>query len=56
MISPYVPAARIDEVNLYNHFSLLKSVSELFGVTPLGYADLTDIPALSPSLFLSTKR
>ena len=56
MISPYVPAAKIDEVNIYNHFSLLKSVSTLLGVTPPGYADLSDVPALSPSLFLATRR
>ena len=56
MISPYVPAAKINEVNVYNHFSVLKTISQLFGVTPLGYADLTDVPSLSPTLFTMTRR
>jgi phosphatidylinositol-3-phosphatase len=39
LISPYVSAGTVvDETAYYNHFSFLRSVEELFGLEPLGYA------------------
>jgi phosphatidylinositol-3-phosphatase len=38
LISPFVKAASIDETSYYDHFSLLRSIEELFGLAPLGYA------------------
>lgn len=38
LISPYVKAASVDEGSYFNHFSLLRSIEELFSLTPLGYA------------------
>lgn len=39
LISPYVsPGTVVDETVYYNHFSFLRSVEELFGLEPLGYA------------------
>jgi phosphatidylinositol-3-phosphatase len=38
LISPYVKPASVDETSYYNHFSLLHSFEELFGLQPLGYA------------------
>ncbi len=45
LISPYVKAGSVNETGYYNHFSLLRSIEELFGQQPLGYAAN---PALSP--------
>lgn len=38
LISPYVKPGTVDETGYYNHFSLLHSLEELFGLQPLGYA------------------
>ncbi len=38
LISPYVAPGTVEEAAYYNHFSFLRSVEELFGVEPLGYA------------------
>jgi hypothetical protein len=56
MISPYVAAGKTNEFDDYNHFSTLKSVAELLGVSPLGDADEAAVTAFSPSLFLTAKR
>jgi hypothetical protein len=56
MISPYVPAGRVDTIDVLNHFSLLKSIENLFGLSALGDAADPQVPAFSTSLFLPTKR
>jgi hypothetical protein len=38
LISPYVVSGTVDESGYYNHFSFLRSVEELLGLEPLGYA------------------
>jgi hypothetical protein len=38
LISPYVAPGTVDEAAYYNHFSFLRSVEELLGLEPLGYA------------------
>jgi phosphatidylinositol-3-phosphatase len=38
LLSPYVAPGTIDETTYYNHFSFLRSVEELLGQEPLGYA------------------
>jgi phosphatidylinositol-3-phosphatase len=38
LISPYVVGGTIDESGYYNHFSFLRSVEEVLGLEPLGYA------------------
>jgi hypothetical protein len=45
LISPFVKPGSVNETGYYNHFSLLRSIEELFGLQPLGYATN---PALSP--------
>ena len=45
LISPYVKAGSVNETGYYNHFTLLRSIEELFALQPLGYAAN---PALSP--------
>lgn len=38
LLSPYVAAETVDESAYYNHFSFLRSVEEVLGLEPLGYA------------------
>lgn len=38
LISPYVAPGTVEEAAYFNHFSFLRSVEELFGLEPLGYA------------------
>jgi phosphatidylinositol-3-phosphatase len=45
LLSPYVAPGTVLEDAYYNHFSFLRSVEELFGLEPLGYAAE---PALTP--------
>lgn len=45
LISPFVAPGTSNESGYYNHFSLLLSIEELFGLEPLGYAAE---PALAP--------
>ncbi len=56
MISPYVTANKVDVIDDYSHFSTLKSVAELLGVTPPGYGADSAIPGFNSALFLSAKR
>jgi hypothetical protein len=56
MISPYVPAHKLNTIETYNHFSLLKSIEDLFGLPHLGYAANKQVPTLTPALFTPTKR
>jgi hypothetical protein len=56
MISPYVTADKVNVIDEYNHFSTLKSVADLLGVTPPGYAASSDITAFNSALFLTNKR
>ena len=35
----------------YNHFSLLRTVEDLFGLAHLGYAGGKEVSSFSPSLF-----
>lgn len=38
LLSKYVTPGSVDESGYYNHFSMLRSIEELFGLEPLGYA------------------
>jgi phosphatidylinositol-3-phosphatase len=38
LLSPYVAPGTVDESGYYNHFAFLRSVEELLGLEPLGYA------------------
>ncbi len=55
MISPYVEAGRVEETEFANHFTLLKSLAQMLGVEPMGFAAEAEMPALSTSLFRSTE-
>ena len=51
LISPYVEPNSVNETGYYNHFSLLLSIEELFGLTPLGYAAEPALTAFDSSVF-----
>jgi phosphatidylinositol-3-phosphatase len=51
LISPYLAPGTVEEDAYYNHFSFLRSVEELFGLEPLGYAAEPALSGFEPSLF-----
>jgi len=51
LISPYVAPGTVEEAAYFNHFSFLRSVEELFGLEPLGYAAEPALTGFEPSLF-----
>lgn len=48
LISPYVAPGTVEEKAYYNHFSLLRSIEELLGQQPLGYAAEPVLTAFEP--------
>lgn len=50
MLSPFVKGGGVSE-EPYDHFSLLRTIEDVFGVSHLGYAGLPGVRSLSPSLF-----
>ncbi len=51
LISPYLAPGTVEKDAYYNHFSFLRSVEELFGLEPLGYAAEPALAGFEPSLF-----
>jgi phosphatidylinositol-3-phosphatase len=52
LLSPFVKGGVLNQ-EPYNHFSLLRTVENIFGLKPLGYAAGAHIGSLEPSLFLA---
>ncbi len=50
LLSPFVKPQAIDQ-EPYDHFSLLRTIEDLFALKPLGYAAGAKVPAFAPSLF-----
>jgi hypothetical protein len=53
LISPYVEPGSTNEAGYYNHFSLLLSIEELFGLSPLGYAAEAGLTPFDSTVFNS---
>lgn len=51
LISPFVAAGTTNESGYYNHYSLLLSIEELFGLTPLGYAAEPALTAFDETVY-----
>ena len=51
LISPYVKANSADVVDYFNHFSLLASIENLFGLHRLGYAGAIALPTFGAGVF-----
>ncbi|HEY2181648.1 MAG TPA: alkaline phosphatase family protein [Solirubrobacteraceae bacterium] len=54
LLSPFVKARTISQAP-FNHFSLLRTIEDLFGLRHLGYAAGTKVGALEPSLFTAKR-
>jgi phosphatidylinositol-3-phosphatase len=50
LLSPHLKGGGLVQ-DTYNHFSLLATIEQLFGLSRLGYAGLSEVKPLSPSLF-----
>ena len=55
LLSPYVKGATTNSEEQYNHFSLLRTIEDFFGVKHLGYAALKGVSSFSPSLYTAYK-
>jgi hypothetical protein len=51
LISPFVAPGTSDESGYFNHFSLLLSIEELFGLEPIGYATEPALAAFDGSVY-----
>ena len=56
LISRYIKPNSLDDVDTFNHFSLLKSIEDLFGLKPLGYARDSALPVFDAAIFNAFKR
>lgn len=50
MLSPFIKPGTLSQVP-YNHYSLLKSVEDMFGLTHLGYAGQAGLKGFGPDIF-----
>ncbi len=50
LLSPFVKGGGLAQ-DTYDHFSLLATIEQAFGLSRLGYAGLSEVKPLSPSLF-----
>jgi hypothetical protein len=55
LISRYISPNSLDQVDTFNHFSLLKSIEDLFGLKPLGYARDSALPVFDAAIFNAAK-
>jgi hypothetical protein len=54
LLSPFVKGATTSQ-EAYNHFSLLRTIEDLFSLNHLGYAGLSAVKAFEPELFTASK-
>ncbi|MGH8252548.1 MAG: alkaline phosphatase family protein [Steroidobacteraceae bacterium] len=50
LLSPFIKAGTVS-TTAYNHYSLLRSIEDLFGLTPLGYAAQPGLSAFSADIY-----
>jgi hypothetical protein len=51
LLSKYVKPGSLNTAGQYNHFSLLASIEDLFGLTHLGYAGAPGLLAFDKSIY-----
>jgi hypothetical protein len=54
LLSPFIKGAATSQ-EPYNHFSLLRTIEDLFGLKHLGFAGLQRVAAFEPSIFSAYK-
>jgi hypothetical protein len=50
LLSPFIKGGTTSQ-EPYNHFSLLRTIEDLFGLKHLGYAELSHVSSFEPSIF-----
>jgi hypothetical protein len=55
LLSPFIKGGNLEQ-GTYNHFSLLRTVEDLFGLAHLGYAGASGVSSFSPSLFTASSK
>jgi hypothetical protein len=50
LLSPFIKGGNLNQ-DSYNHFSLLRTIEDLFGLSHLGYAGGKEVGSFAPSLF-----
>jgi hypothetical protein len=55
LLSPYVKAGSVNTVNSFNHFSLLRSIEQLFGLEELGYSAQPTVPVFDRVVYNGDK-
>jgi phosphatidylinositol-3-phosphatase len=55
LLSPFVKGATTSQ-EPFNHFSLLRTIEDLFGLPHLGYAALPAVKSFEPSMFLAAAK
>ncbi len=50
LLSPFIKGGGVSQ-EPYNHFSLLRTIEDLFGLSHLGYAGLSKVSSFEPSIF-----
>lgn len=51
LVSPFVTAGTVNQSGYYNHFALLRSIEELFGLPPIGYAASEALTVFDSSVY-----
>jgi hypothetical protein len=46
-----VKAGSVDTIDTFNHFSLLKTIEDIFSLKPLGYAKDPSLPVFDAAIF-----
>jgi hypothetical protein len=55
LLSPFVKGATTSQEQ-FNHFSLLRTIEDFFGVKHLGYADLPSVKSFEAGMFLASAK
>ena len=51
LISSFVKPGSLENVDYYNHFSLLATIENIFGLAHLGYAGDISLPVMDAAVF-----
>jgi hypothetical protein len=51
LLSPYILPKSVNTTGYYNHFSFLRSLEDLFGLDPLGYAGAKTLPVFDDTVY-----
>ena len=55
LLSSFVKPGTVNQTDYYNHYSLLRSIEDLFGLTTTGYAAAPALPAFDITVYTAFK-